>query len=118
MDGDGDLDIISISATKLAWYENLLPHPGDANRDGQFDSSDLVQVFQRGEYDDGIVGNSTWEEGDWNDDGEFDSSDLVLAFQTGLYEHKSRVAESKIAAAVDTLFAMEEEQARPATFVA
>jgi len=35
------------------------------------------------EYEDDLVGNSTWEEGDWNADGEFDTSDLVLAFQSG-----------------------------------
>jgi hypothetical protein len=59
---------------------------GDANLDGRFDSSDLVQIFQRGEYDDTIPGNSTWADGDWDCDGEFDSSDLVLAFQRGRYE--------------------------------
>ena len=62
--------------------------PGDANRDGLFNSSDLVQVFQRGEYEDGIENNSTWESGDWNGDLEFDSSDMVMAFQTGLYEQQ------------------------------
>lgn len=59
--------------------------PGDANRDGVFDSSDLVAVFQIGEYDDGIAKNSTWGDGDWNGDGEFDSADLVVAFQSGQY---------------------------------
>ncbi len=58
---------------------------GDADLDGIFDSSDLVQVFVTGEYEDGIVGNSTWAEGDWTCDGEFDSSDLVAAFQAGRY---------------------------------
>ena len=38
--------------------------PGDANRDGYFDSSDLVAVFQQGEYEDGIAENSSWTEGD------------------------------------------------------
>lgn len=73
-------------ADRLSWYENRLPHGGDANRNGRFDSAVLVLVFQEGEYEDSIVGNSLWEEGDWNGDGNFDSSDLVLAFQTGLYE--------------------------------
>ena len=58
---------------------------GDANRDGAFDSTDLVQVFQAGEYEDSLANNSTWEEGDWNGDGDFTSSDLVLAFQSGSY---------------------------------
>jgi hypothetical protein len=50
-----------------------------------FDSADLVSVFQAGEYEDGLPGNSTFEEGDWNGDGEFDSSDLVFVFQLGNY---------------------------------
>ncbi len=60
--------------------------PGDSNRDGVFDSSDLIFVFAAGEYEDGIAGNSTWEEGDWNGDGDFDSSDLIVAFAAGYYE--------------------------------
>lgn len=58
---------------------------GDANLDRRFDSSDLVRVFQSGEYEDAIAGNSTWSEGDWNGDQEFDTSDLVFAFQSGSY---------------------------------
>ena len=60
--------------------------PGDANRDGQFNSDDLVLVFQSFEYEDGIVGNSDWSEGDWDGDGDFGSKDLVVAFQFGAYE--------------------------------
>ena len=58
---------------------------GDANGDGRFDSQDLLQVFQAGEYEDGVPGNSTWEEGDWTGDGEFDSADLLAAFRAGGY---------------------------------
>jgi hypothetical protein len=58
---------------------------GDANLDRVFDSRDLVQIFQAGEYDDELRGNSTWSEGDWDCDGEFESSDLVRAFQSGAY---------------------------------
>jgi hypothetical protein len=63
---------------------------GDANLDGRFDSADLVQVFQRGHYENRqspIVG---WGEGDWNADGRFDSSDLVAAFQDGGYLRSAR----------------------------
>ncbi|MCA9217562.1 MAG: matrixin family metalloprotease, partial [Planctomycetales bacterium] len=67
-------------------HDILMTNFGDANLDRVFDSSDLVRIFQAGEYDDGIGGNSTWIEGDWNGDGEFDSSDLILAFQAGWYE--------------------------------
>jgi hypothetical protein len=59
--------------------------PGDANIDGVFNSGDLVHVFQVGEYEDAIAGNSTWSDGDWTNDNEFDSSDLVAAFQQGNY---------------------------------
>ncbi len=59
---------------------------GDTNLDGVFDSTDFVLVFQLGEYEDGIAGNSTWAEGDWDCDGEFSTSDLVLAFQGGGFE--------------------------------
>lgn len=57
---------------------------GDANLDGQFNSSDLVATFQAGNYELDIeVG---WAEGDWNADRRFGSSDLVAAFQDGGYE--------------------------------
>jgi hypothetical protein len=58
---------------------------GDANLDGVFNSNDLVLVFQAGQYEDTIVGNSGWSSGDWNCDGEFGTSDLVAAFQAGGY---------------------------------
>ena len=59
---------------------------GDSTNDGLFNTADMVAVFQAGEYEDGVDGNSVWEEGDWNGDGDFDSGDMVSAFQTGLYE--------------------------------
>ncbi len=58
---------------------------GDANLNGSFDSSDLVAIFEAGQYEDGPVGISGWAEGDWNCDGEFTTSDLVLAFADGGY---------------------------------
>lgn len=58
---------------------------GDANLDGSFDTADLLQIFQAGEYEDGVAQNSTWSTGDWNADREFDSSDLVVAHQEGSY---------------------------------
>jgi hypothetical protein len=65
---------------------------GDANLDGRFDSSDLVKVFQANEYEDNVIGNSTWSEGDWNGDRDATTSDLALAFQTGAFEQRIRVA--------------------------
>ncbi len=59
---------------------------GDANLDGRFDSTDLIQVLQAGEYEDDELLNSTWETGDWNGDLEFGSSDLIAAVQSGRFE--------------------------------
>lgn len=61
------------------------PITGDSNGDGRFDSNDLVQIFQTNEYEDELIGNSTWADGDWNGDGEFNTQDLILAFQEGRY---------------------------------
>jgi hypothetical protein len=63
---------------------------GDANMDGLFSSADFVDVFQKGEYEDGVDNNSTWADGDWNGDGNFNSSDFVAAFQDGGYEQGTR----------------------------
>jgi hypothetical protein len=102
VDGDGDMDVLSASDldSRIAWYENLSPIVGDSNGDGIFNSSDLIVDFQAGEYEDGIAGNSTFEEGDWNRDGDFNSADLVLAFQKGNY-----ISAAKFAASVDWLLA-------------
>ena len=59
---------------------------GDANLDGEFGTSDLVAVFEAGEYEDAVSLNSTWSTGDWNGDREFTTSDLVTAFEDGGYE--------------------------------
>ena len=74
---------------KSTWF-------GDANLDGEFNSGDLVAVFQAGEYEDGIVGNSAWEAGDWNGDAEFDTGDLVFAFQDGGFEVGRRTAVASV----------------------
>ena len=65
---DGDLNTAGDNATFSRTFEITVNAeeliPGDSNRDGFFDSTDLVQVFQAGEYEDGIPLNSTWETGD------------------------------------------------------
>ncbi|MCA9198759.1 MAG: pentapeptide repeat-containing protein [Planctomycetales bacterium] len=68
-----------IKDTKQTWF-------GDANLDGEFNSSDLTAVFQAAQYEDASLLNSAWATGDWNGDLEFDTSDLVAAFQDGGYE--------------------------------
>jgi hypothetical protein len=96
LNGDG-----LTSSADLDWmiHAILRTSTGDANLDGLFDSSDLVQIFQIGEYEDATSGNSSWAEGDWNCDGEFDSSDLVAAFQEGSYVTNATRLRSRAAAA-------------------
>jgi hypothetical protein len=89
LDGDGlvndaDRDFW-VHRVRGTWF-------GDADLDGNFSSSDLVRVFQSGEYEDTLVVNSSWAEGDWNGDAEFGSLDLVLAFQDGRFESGPRPA--------------------------
>ena len=85
---------------------------GDADLNGVFDSSDLIIVFQAGEYEDGVVGNSTWQTGDWNCDGEFDTGDLVLAFQDGGYSAAARPVPLDLIAAVEAVFGNNTEAQR------
>ena len=68
----------------------LHTHAGDANLDRVFNSADLVSVFIAAEYEDDIIGNSTWVEGDWDCDGEFTTGDLVAALIAGGYSAASR----------------------------
>ncbi len=59
---------------------------GDASGDGRFNTEDIVQVFQMGEYEDAIDDNSDWTEGDWDGDRDFTTHDMIAAFETGQYE--------------------------------
>ena len=82
LDGSGTVDVLD----RRYWIVSLAnTYFGDSNLDGEFNSSDFVSVFQAAEYDDAIIGNSTWETGDWNGDCEFDSGDFVVAFQEAGY---------------------------------
>ncbi|MCA9216442.1 MAG: pentapeptide repeat-containing protein, partial [Planctomycetales bacterium] len=84
LDGDG----IVTNDDRLQWVRDVAnTSAGDANLDGSFDSSDLVQLFQRNRYE--VFdrrGKSDWSEGDFDGDRQFTSSDLVLAFRSGRYE--------------------------------
>jgi hypothetical protein len=88
--GDATFDLTGDHKTDAADHtyliETIIGVPfGDSNLDGIFNSTDLIQIFQAGEYEDGVLANSTWSTGDWNGDQEFDSGDLVKAFQAGAY---------------------------------
>jgi hypothetical protein len=73
---------IDLTHPKSVVYENYTR--GDANFDGQFNTRDLVLVFQAGLYD--LWNDANWEQGDWNLDNRFNSADLVAAMQDGRYE--------------------------------
>lgn len=86
----------SVDSADLSYWIKELKQTfiGDANLDGQFNSSDLVAVFETGEYEDGVPANSTWSTGDWNADGEFNTTDMVVAFTDGGYEQGPRGAQA------------------------
>lgn len=91
VNGDGNVNVNDI----VDYVENpatLNTYIGDANLDGEFNSSDFVVLFSAGEYEDGVANNSTWSTGDFNGDGEFDSGDFVVAFSGGGYELGPRQA--------------------------
>lgn len=67
---------------------------GDANLDGQFNSSDLVVLFSAGTYENGSA--AKWTSGDFNGDGLFTTSDLVSALSDGGYEQGPRAAVSAV----------------------
>ena len=86
---DGEVDQLD----REMWIVELKnTYVGDANLDGEFNTSDFVAAFQYGQYEDAIDGNSTWESGDWDGDGDFKSGDFVAAFQAGGYEQGVRAA--------------------------
>ncbi|MCA9198257.1 MAG: hypothetical protein KDA87_11995 [Planctomycetales bacterium] len=87
LDQDGQVDA---NDRKIWIHELERTYFGDANLDGQFDSTDFVLVFQGGLYEAAVDHDVSWQDGDWNGDGRFDSADFVLAFQNGGYEQGPR----------------------------
>lgn len=86
-----DLDVWLVEAA-TANAQNRPYFRGDANLDGVFNTTDLIQVFQAGQYEDRIAANSSWETGDWNGDREFTSGDVLAAFQQNGFSANARVA--------------------------
>ena len=86
---DGNVD----QADLIEWVTNIKKTwIGDADLNGEFDSSDFVSVFTAGKYETGEAAG--WGEGDWNGDGVFDSGDFVAAFTDGGYEIGQRVSQA------------------------
>ena len=81
--GDGSVNLVDI-LSYVGSAETLNTYMGDANLDGEFNSSDFVAVFTAGLFETGNP--ATWATGDWNGDGIFGSGDFVTAFTDGGYE--------------------------------
>jgi hypothetical protein len=78
---------------RVYWVNELKKtYMGDANLDLEFNSKDLVEVLAAGQYEDAILGNSTWATGDFNGDADVTSADLVEALAGGGYELGPRQA--------------------------
>jgi hypothetical protein len=73
------------------WIKDLFNSwVGDADLNGEFNSSDLVAVLASGTYEADV--ESVWSTGDFNGDGRTNSSDLVAALADGGYEQGPRAA--------------------------
>jgi hypothetical protein len=87
LNGDALVNLSDITV----WIKDLFDSwMGDATLDGQFNSSDLVEVLSSGSYETDV--ESVWSTGDFNGDGRSDSSDLVAALADGGYELGPRAA--------------------------
>jgi hypothetical protein len=88
---DLNSDTLVNSSDVDVWIKDLFNSwIGDADLDGQFNSSDLVQVLASGTYE--VDTAAVWSTGDFNGDGRTDSSDLVSALSDGGYEVGPRTA--------------------------
>ena len=122
-DLNGDRQVSS--ADHSYWVQSIYrTYFGDANLDKVFDTLDLITVFQAGEYEDRVSGNSTWREGDWDGDGDFTSNDIITAFSDGGYERGARRAVPAMVpepsgyavSALLTLFGLWSQRRRPNGF--
>ena len=81
LDGDNDADFDD----RLVLVKDIIgTWIGDANLDGEFNSSDFVVVFAANGFEGQV--STKWGTGDFNGDGIFSSSDFVVAFTDGGYE--------------------------------
>jgi hypothetical protein len=79
--GDGSIT----AADHTSWVKDLRrTWIGDANLDGEFNSTDLVDALAAGTYEVDVAAG--WATGDFDASGRFDSSDLIEALADGGYE--------------------------------
>ena len=89
--GDGVVDGVDVTV----WIKDLaVSWIGDSNLDGEFSSTDFVQIFTAGKFE--LDVDAVWSEGDWNGDGRFNSSDFVAAFTDGGFELGPRTRVSAV----------------------
>jgi hypothetical protein len=92
---DLNADSLVNTADIGVWVKDLFNSwIGDANLDGEFNSSDLVSVLASGTYEADV--DSVWSSGDFNGDARTNSSDLVAALADGGYELGPRAAVSAV----------------------
>ena len=86
IDGDGSVN----DQDRRVWV-NSKKHTyfGDADLNGEFSSSDFVQVFAAGKYE--TLKSAGWAQGDWDGNALFESGDFVTAFADGGYEQGPRI---------------------------
>ena len=90
-------DGLVTNADREFWVEQIAhTYFGDADLNGQFNSTDIIVVLQSGEYEDSVARNSGWATGDWDGDQEFATGDIILAFQSAGYEQGPRAALSAV----------------------
>jgi hypothetical protein len=88
-------DALVNTADVSVWVRDLFGSwIGDADLNGEFNSTDLVSVLAAGKYESNTA--SVWSEGDFNGDGRTDSGDLVAALADGGYEMGPRAAVASV----------------------
>jgi hypothetical protein len=88
---DLNADLLVNEADVTVWVKDLFNSwIGDANLDGVFNSSDLIDVLASGTYEADVA--AVWTTGDFNGDGRTNSTDLIAALADGGYEVGPRAA--------------------------
>jgi hypothetical protein len=88
---DLNADTLVNEADIVVWVKDLfVSWIGDADLNGEFNSTDLVAVLASGRYEADM--DSTWTTGDFTGDGRTNSGDLVAALADGGYEAGPRAA--------------------------
>jgi hypothetical protein len=87
LNADGNVD----DGDRVVWVNDLKnTYFGDADLDGEFNSTDLVAVLASGTYEQEL--DASWATGDFDGDGRTNSSDLVTALADGGYEQGPRAS--------------------------